>query len=212
MDFMKIAEGVRLAAGSHKSAGREMCVNEGETHSDHPACECPVVAAFVIGMNDMLPDAERQRLIGYIPRLAGSRSTPDIEDRRVRYLAWRATTVFAASAMDAADLGDWATRLRACPDDPAVAQELAASAARAAWAARAARAAWAARAARDAWDAWDARAASAAWAAWDASAAIYSELFVTLDGVLAIGGEPRGITKPLPAPGEAARVLCMVRP
>ena len=59
----------------------------GEPHGDHPECACPVVGAFVRSWNDSLEDADRERLLRpVIPRLVGSRSTPEVHERR-SYLA-----------------------------------------------------------------------------------------------------------------------------
>lgn len=79
VDFETIAAGVRLAGGAHDQAGAEMCVNEmvawyaGEDHSARPLCECPVLGHFAMSLNDLMGDRERQNLIRFIPRLAGSR-------------------------------------------------------------------------------------------------------------------------------------------
>jgi len=90
----------RLALGksSHPATDAptdgEMCVMEavayvaGEPWSDAPICACPVIAAFMRFWNDGLPtDADRVRLLStLIPRLVGTKSTPDVEERR-SYLA-----------------------------------------------------------------------------------------------------------------------------
>lgn len=78
---------------------------------DHPACSCDVIAAYGRGMNDILPDAERQRLKAYIPRLIGN-VDPEARLARAEYLAWRSIRVFAPLALDAAGFPDAAERLR----------------------------------------------------------------------------------------------------
>ena len=78
---------------------------------DHPACACPVITAFAIRVNDMLPHDERQKLKPFIFRLMGSLD-PKSENARAEYLAWQALTVFAPMALDAAGAKDWAVKLR----------------------------------------------------------------------------------------------------
>src|SRR3990167_236525 len=46
----------------------------GEPWSDHPACVCPVLASFCISLNDSMPEAERQQLLVFVPRLGGTKS------------------------------------------------------------------------------------------------------------------------------------------
>ena len=84
-----------LRSGSHSTrAADALCVMEavawvaGEPHSDHPACACPVIGAFLRSWNDNLPDDEtRTRLLApLIPRIVGSRATREVEARR-SYLA-----------------------------------------------------------------------------------------------------------------------------
>ena len=89
-----LPDDLRLDSGSHPppNGAFEACVMEavayvaGEPWSDSPQCVCPVLASFGRSWNDWLPDDERQQLLPYIPRLIGTRSTPDVENRR----AWMA--------------------------------------------------------------------------------------------------------------------------
>lgn len=83
------------------------------TLGDHPACVCPVIAAFGRGINDAMSDIGRQRLKAFIPRLVGT-VDPASEVARAEYLAWQAIRVFAPLALDAAGLHDQATALRNC--------------------------------------------------------------------------------------------------
>ena len=86
---LKLLEGLTLHSGSHKP-GSEMCAMEavayiaGHPWSDRPECVCPVIAAFVRSWNDGLPNnAERDRLLKpLIPRIIGTRSTPEVEKAR----------------------------------------------------------------------------------------------------------------------------------
>ena len=83
-----------LSKGAHKHEDEGACVMEavayvaGEPWTDRPACACPVISAFMRAWNDDLPtDADRDRLLRpLIPRLAGSRATPEVETCR----AWLA--------------------------------------------------------------------------------------------------------------------------
>lgn len=172
-------------------------------HGDQPQCACPVIAAFVIGGNDAMPDDVRQQLIPYLHRIAGSRSAVH-EAARVRVLRLAALRVFAPSALDAAGLHEHAARQRGLPDD--VSMDAARTAATAAWAAaatatRAAAAAEAAAAVVAAKVAGTAAAAAVAgWAAktaadaaaWAAKAAGWDDYFHALDCALLAGpeGEP----------------------
>jgi hypothetical protein len=183
-------------------------------HGDRPECACPVIGAYVIAGNDGMPDDVRQRLLAYLPSIAGSRSA-EHEAARLRVLVLGAVRVFAPMALDKAGLSEHASRLRAMPADASyqdmraaaaeaaaeaatraaraaaaeAAAEAAAAAARAAaWAARAAAAAWAARAA-----AAEAEAEAAATrAARAARAAAWDSYFTVLDAALAAGpqGDP----------------------
>ena len=79
-----------------KSGGRQpnddaqFCVMEavayvaGEPWSDHPACTCPVITAFMVSWNDGLPnDDDRARLLlPLIPALVGTRGSKALETRR----------------------------------------------------------------------------------------------------------------------------------
>lgn len=182
---------VQLGEGAH-DPGDGYCVMEavayvaGEPHTDRPHCVCPVIAALLRSWNDDLPDdATRTRLLApLIPRLAGSRATPEIERRR-SYLAldWL-VRVMAPAWLDLAGLHENAGLLRdlgelcdeascrAATDSVSAAsaavRDAAWDAARDAVCAAASAAAWAAvRAAAGAaaWDAAGAAVRDAAWAA-----------------------------------------------
>lgn len=82
--------------------------------SDQPECASPVIAAFMIGLNDRLNNERRQRLKRFIPRLVGTRGTEEQEQRRrymlrdfaVRKLAptWFELSGFSAAAQKLRDL------------------------------------------------------------------------------------------------------------
>ncbi len=78
-----------LSAGGHEHVDEGACFMEavsyvaGEPWSDKPACACPVLGAFLRTWNDDLSDTDRDRLLRpLVLRLAGSRSTPEVEARR----------------------------------------------------------------------------------------------------------------------------------
>jgi len=214
-----------LKAGAHKKAEQGLCLMEavawmeGEKHSDAPQCACPVIGAFARRINDSLPDAWRQKLVPFIPRLVGTRSK-EHEQQRAEYLAWQAIRVFAPIALDAAKLPVWAEKLRAFKGTLVEAHLLAiearkaaayaaASAAADAAADAAAYAASAAAAYAAAYAA--ASAAARAIAAADAKEKIFTAMISALAGVLEIG--PSG--RPVVAPEKkimAFRILTEQRP
>jgi len=77
----------KLFSGAHSPDG-EMCVMEavawvaGEAWTDTPECACPVITRFAQSINDSMGDEFRQRLLPYVPRLIGTRSTWAVEQRR----------------------------------------------------------------------------------------------------------------------------------
>lgn len=162
-------------------------------HGDQPECACPVVGRYVIGLNDAMPDDQRQRLLPYLHRIAGSRS-PAHEQVRAEILARGAVRVLAPLALDAAGLTAEAARLRALSADCMMqTTEEAAKAAKAAGTRETA--AWAAANTAEAW-AWAAAARAANAAAWAANAAkaaaAWDAALTLLDEALAAGpqGEP----------------------
>jgi hypothetical protein len=186
------------------------------TLGDHPACVCPVFAAFGRRINDVMSDAGRQRLKLFIPRLVGT-VDPEHERERAEYLAWQAIRVFAPLALDAVGQHKHATVLRNFTGSLAEAAAAARAARAAAAAARAAAPEAAARAAATRAAAGAARAA-AVWAAEEAAeeaaeaaraaaraAAAEAEdaMIAALEGVLAIGRQAK--------PVEPARFDAAVR-
>lgn len=138
-----------LDRGAHQPDGK-YCLMEavawvaGEPWSDHPECVDPVLAAFGRAWNDGLPDADRTRLLApFIPRLVGTRSTPEVQDRRAFMAADWAVRVYTPAWLRLAKLDDHASALARLPELADVTACLAAKptidaagvAARAAWAA-----------------------------------------------------------------------------
>jgi hypothetical protein len=204
----------RVLEGSHAFPGRDggTCINEAaivaagfkyrsvEDVGDMPPCFSPVIAQFALSLNDRMPDDQRQRLLPFVARLAGTADKPGVELRRAEYLALEACRRFLSRALDAAGLPDHAARCRAVRTLNG-AQSAVYAAARAmgdataeavstavstVWAATDA-AVWAAVAARA-----EARAASVAAMAAKAArvggdAAAWDDAIAMLEGVLAIG-------------------------
>ena len=80
-----------LSQGGHGSKEEGMCAMEavsyftGEEWSDAPRCVDPMIAGIMRRWNDVLPDAERTRLLlPYLTMVVGTRSTADGIERRRR--------------------------------------------------------------------------------------------------------------------------------
>ena len=126
-------------------------------HGDRPACASPAISSFVMKGNDSMPDDTRQRLLAFLPRIAGSRSEAH-EEARVAIMViaaqrWAvAAATEAAAAKEAAAVAA-ATKAAATTEAAKWSAEAAAEAAtakRSEAVAAARRAAWAAAAATEA--------------------------------------------------------------
>ena len=87
----------KLLAGSHKFPGPEggTCINEAalvaagfpykeiKSAKEMPVCFSRPISALALGLNDRWGDADRQKLLPYVVRLAGTADTPEIERERV---------------------------------------------------------------------------------------------------------------------------------
>ena len=110
-----------LAAGGH-DPGEQMCVMEavayvaGEPWSDHPECASKVIGAFMRSWNDTLPDAERQMLKAYIPRLVGTAASAEVELRRSFMACDWLVRVFTPAWLDRAGLAGSARALEQLPE------------------------------------------------------------------------------------------------
>ena len=111
-----------LGYGHHQTPADGMCLMEavawwaGEAHSDHPRCTSTVLAWFARGWNDgMRTDQERDQLVQYVPRLAGTTARTGVETRR----SWLAIDWLIREAapawLTAASLGDVGDRLAQLP-------------------------------------------------------------------------------------------------
>ncbi len=84
---------IRLGRGKHSSSQDGACVMElasmlaGEPFTDHPACACPVIGAFLRSYNDSLDDDRRQDLYRYAALVVGSRGSAETQRLRAERLA-----------------------------------------------------------------------------------------------------------------------------
>ena len=67
---------------------------------DNPECACPIIRAYAIRINDMLPDDERQRLKRFILRVVGNRD-PESEQARAEYLVKQTAGVILPIGLEA---------------------------------------------------------------------------------------------------------------
>ena len=126
IDAERLAKVQRLYSGAHAENGNghvEACAMEavayiaGEPWSDHPACACPVIGAFMRAWNDGLPDAERTALIlPLIPRLVGTRATKKVEQRRATMAADWFIRVHTPAWLRLAKLNEQADLLASLPE------------------------------------------------------------------------------------------------
>jgi hypothetical protein len=141
-----------------------------------------VLSAYLIGLNDAMPDDRRQELMRFVTRLSGSSDTREVERQRAELIALRTVQRVLPVMLNALGLHEHAKACESAIDIKAAARAAARAAeaeAGAAWAARAAAraaeaeagAAWAARAAARAAKAAARAAEAAAGAAWVAWAA-----------------------------------------
>lgn len=124
----------RLLAGSHDFPGPDggTCINEAalvaaglpyraiRASADCPPCFSPALAAYALGLNDAMPDTERPRLMAFVLRLAGSADTPEIEARRVTFLAEASVRRILPPLLDSAGLPALAARCESGLDTEAL--------------------------------------------------------------------------------------------
>ena len=87
-----------------------------EPWSDSPECVSPVIASFVIGLNDSWDNDQRQRLKPFIPRVIGTRGSLALDEIR-SYMAfdWLIRT-YTPAWLDLANLNENAKALRDLPE------------------------------------------------------------------------------------------------
>ncbi|KQT78486.1 hypothetical protein [Methylobacterium sp. Leaf466] len=114
----------RLLAGSHDFPGPDggTCINEAavvaaglpyraiRSSADCPPCFSPPLAAYALGLNDTMPDAERPRLMAFVLRLSGSADGADVEARRIAFLALEGIRRILPPLLDRAGFSDLAAR------------------------------------------------------------------------------------------------------
>ena len=174
-------DGLRLDSGPHTTFDDGHCAMEvvawlaGEGHTDAPDCASVVLREFTIGINDRWGDAQRQRLVPFLPRMVGTAGDGKDEARSYMALDWLIRT-FTPAWLDLAGHGESAAELRelrpitdlaAAQAAGPVVRDIKHTAAAAAWAAAPPGGAWTA-AAHATWDAAGDAAGDAAAVAWDA--------------------------------------------
>lgn len=86
---------LHLTPGNHASRDDGTCAMEmvawlsGEPHTDRPAGVCPIIAAFVRGINDGAKEERRDELIPHLPNLIGT-IDPPMQQSRTDFFAWQA--------------------------------------------------------------------------------------------------------------------------
>jgi hypothetical protein len=128
--MLALPKNLTIAHGQHDTFGEGACalelvdyldrrragkrVRKADKLTDHPACTSPVIAAFVRGWNDALPDdATRTRLLApLLPLMLDTADAPAVETRR----AWMAVDwlarVHVPAWLELAGLGPHAAALR----------------------------------------------------------------------------------------------------
>jgi hypothetical protein len=83
---------VRIRKGRHDSPAHGACVMElasmlaGERFDDHPRSVCPVIAGFLRGYNDLLPDGQHDELYPYAALVVGTAAPRRVGRARARAL------------------------------------------------------------------------------------------------------------------------------
>jgi hypothetical protein len=126
IDQGRLARITTLYKGSHNPPNGEFaaCVMEaasyvaGERWSDHPACACPVITAFMVSWNDGVPDDETRTrlLLPLIHRIVGTRGSKKLANRRATMVADWLVRVHTPAWLRLAGLTDEADALANLPD------------------------------------------------------------------------------------------------
>ena len=83
---------VTIRRGKHASPDRGACVVElasmlaGERFSDHPPTVCPVIAGFLRGYNDLMPEQDLPELYPIAARIVGTAGPKWVRRERARLL------------------------------------------------------------------------------------------------------------------------------
>lgn len=116
----------QLKSGSHDFPGPDggTCINEAAIVAagfpyhpighvaEMPPCFSQILSQFALILNDDMPSGQRQRLIPYVTRLAGTADTHEVERKRASYLAMKVVNVFLPKALDAEGASRWAQECR----------------------------------------------------------------------------------------------------
>jgi hypothetical protein len=128
IDLSKLDQIPPLKSGAHEGHDN-FCIMEavafvaGEPWSDHPACACPVIGAFLRVWNDGLPDDERDMLLRpLIALLPGTRADAATEHRRSLMAADWLVREQTPAWLQLAGLTKQADLLRALPEITDMAQ------------------------------------------------------------------------------------------
>lgn len=117
-DFTSIVDW-KLLPGSHDFPGPDggTCISEAaivaagfeyrkvRSATDCPPCFSVPLSAYLIGLNDKMPDGERQKLVRFILRLSGSADTREIEQSRVELIVLRAVQRLLPPILEAQGFG-----------------------------------------------------------------------------------------------------------
>jgi len=82
----------RIRKGRHDSPAGGACVMElasmlaGERFDDHPESVCPIIAGFLRGYNDLLPDGQHDELYPYAALVVGTAAPRSVGRARARAL------------------------------------------------------------------------------------------------------------------------------
>ncbi|GJD50059.1 hypothetical protein OPKNFCMD_2795 [Methylobacterium crusticola] len=117
----------RLLPGSHAFPGPDggTCINEAalvaaglpyraiRSSADCPPCFSRPLAAYALGLNDAMPDAERPRLMAFVLRLSGSADAAPVEAARTHHLTRETVRRLLPPVLDRAGLPAHAEACRA---------------------------------------------------------------------------------------------------
>ena len=115
--LQELISGGTLAEGSHESFEEGACAMEwvsylaGLGFTDAPECSSRVLRTYTISLNDTWNDADRQRLVPFLPRMVGTAGDGQDEARSYLALDWLIRT-YTPAFLDLANLSAEAQALR----------------------------------------------------------------------------------------------------
>jgi len=116
-DRLALLPTLTIDEGSHDSFESGHCSMEivswlaGLGFTDAPECSSPVLRSFTINLNDTWNDADRQRLVPFLPRMVGTAGDGQDEARSYLALDWLIRT-YVPAFLDLANLNVEAQALR----------------------------------------------------------------------------------------------------